>query len=539
MQGIIYTRVSSDEQIKGTSLEFQEELCRQYCKQKGIEVVAVFCEQGESAKDLSLNNRQKFLEALEFCHKHKNKIQAFVVLRVDRFSRNTEDHFAVRKILLDYGTALHSVTEPIGNKPAEKFIETVLAGAAEYDNAIRKQRCVDGMMSRINQGIYPWKPPIGYKCQHTRKHGEKKNQPDPTDERTFSIIQRGLKEFAKGMHSQSALAKLMDQWGLKDIRQRKTTPQFINQIMDRSLKFYSGIIINPWTKEEKQGLHQPMINRSEMLQIQLIRSGKKKMAKYDRYNPDFPLRRTMICSACNWPLTGSTPRGRGGKYHYYHCHHKNCIYYAKAIPKEKLEKEFAAYLQQITPKKKFFTVLKETVMDLWNGVGSKYELLVRQIEHQLSMLEAKRKRIFEMREEGSYDKEEFVERKKAVDNEIASVQSSLDSTRFDDFDIEKALSYAIDFISDLAKQWLEIPFHLRPRFQKLIFPDGIPYDRKKGIGTPKLGYIYELNQKFIDSKSSMVHFIKTDWNNIIEELKKWQELREEMEAENEEMINAA
>src|SRR5689334_6179184 len=146
MKGVIYTRVSSDEQVEGTSLTSQEEFCRRYCEQKGIVVVALFREEGESAKDLSLNNRSRFLAALEYCRVHKD-IEAFVVFKVDRFARNTEDHFAVRRILLTSGTALHSVTEPIGNKPAEKFIETVLAGAAEYDNAIRKQRCTDGMLS--------------------------------------------------------------------------------------------------------------------------------------------------------------------------------------------------------------------------------------------------------------------------------------------------------------------------------------------------------------------------------------------------------
>ena len=58
MKGIIYTRVSSDEQVKGTSLEFQEELCRKYCKEKGIEIDSVYREEGESAKDLSLQNRK-------------------------------------------------------------------------------------------------------------------------------------------------------------------------------------------------------------------------------------------------------------------------------------------------------------------------------------------------------------------------------------------------------------------------------------------------------------------------------------------------
>ena len=107
MKGIIYTRVSSDEQVNGTSLEFQEELCRKYGEQKNIEIVEIYREEGESAKDLSLNNRKKFLEALEYCRRNKNQIDAFIVLRVDRFARNTEDHFAVRKILLGYGTTLY------------------------------------------------------------------------------------------------------------------------------------------------------------------------------------------------------------------------------------------------------------------------------------------------------------------------------------------------------------------------------------------------------------------------------------------------
>ena len=137
------------------------------------------------------------------------------MLRVDRFARNTEDHFAVRKILHTYGTSLHSVTEPIGDKPAEKFIETVLAGAAEYDNAIRKQRCTDGMLARINQGIYPYQPPIGYTCLHFKKRGEKKTEPDPPDEQRFPLIQKALKEYARGIHQQKDILQLLREWGLK------------------------------------------------------------------------------------------------------------------------------------------------------------------------------------------------------------------------------------------------------------------------------------------------------------------------------------
>src|SRR3990167_2876034 len=173
MKGIVYTRVSSDEQIKGTSLDFQEEICRNYCKDRGIEVLAVFREEGASAKSA---DRKEFLRAIELCRKNKGKMEAFVVAKVDRFARNTEDNFFVRKRLLDYGVTLHSVTEPIGNSPTGKFVETVLAASSEFDNAIRKQRCTDGMLSRLKQGLWPWRPPIGYRCMGFKKRGEKKTE---------------------------------------------------------------------------------------------------------------------------------------------------------------------------------------------------------------------------------------------------------------------------------------------------------------------------------------------------------------------------
>jgi DNA invertase Pin-like site-specific DNA recombinase len=294
MKAIIYTRVSSDEQVKGTSLNDQEARCRQYCTDQGMEVVEVFREEGASAKTI---DRRMLLEAMEYCRYHKGRVDAFVVWKVDRFARNAEDHFAVRKLLLEYGVSLRSVTEPIGHSPAEKLFETMLAGFAEFDNAIRKQRCSNGMQARVQQGIYPWKPPIGYRPLGAKRRGEKKSQPDPPDERAFPIVQRGLKEYARGMFaSQMQLAAALDDWGLQEIRGRKTTSQYIDKILGRYLKFYAGILFNPWTGEDVPGLHVPMITQGEMYNIQLIRSGKRRVQKRGAYHADFPLRKTR------WPV---------------------------------------------------------------------------------------------------------------------------------------------------------------------------------------------------------------------------------------------
>lgn len=61
MKGIIYIRVSSNEQVKGTSLETQQEACLKYCTEKGIQVLETFREEGESAKT---DDRTQFLNAI-------------------------------------------------------------------------------------------------------------------------------------------------------------------------------------------------------------------------------------------------------------------------------------------------------------------------------------------------------------------------------------------------------------------------------------------------------------------------------------------
>ena len=162
--------------------------------------------------------------------------------------------------------------------------------------------------------------------------------------------------------------------------------------------------------------------------------------------------------------------------------------------------EFLAYLQKITPKDEFLKVFKETFLTLWQERGKKFELEAKQYAVRFAELEAKKKRICEMREDGSYTKEEFLERKQEMDNQVAAVKISMAKCKIDQFDIEAALAYATAFLRDLGRQWFDLRPETRPRFQRLLFPDGIPYTRNKGFGTAKLSVIFELNQQSHGSK---------------------------------------
>lgn len=493
MKAIIYTRVSSDEQVKGTSLDYQEEICRKYCADKGFEVLEVFREEGASAKSA---NRAEFLRAIEYCRKNKGKVEAFVVAKVDRFARNAEDHYMVKKILTDFKVTLHSVTEPISDNAVGKVFEGMLALFSEFDNSVRKQRCTDGMYARIKQGIYPWQTPFGYKCKYFKKQGLKKTEPDDPHPVFFSLLQQALRELSSGVYNKASFGRRLDELGLAEKRGKKTTSQFIDTLLEeRRLKFYAGWLPDPREGGWTRGQHKPMIEDTEVYKILEHLSGRRRTEAHNRHNPLFPLRGWALCGECGRKLTGSTSiNEQGVGFHYYHCYYRNCSLRGKTIRKADIESDFTKYLEKVTPKEEWLKMLKETTIDYWEEKGETLKQDVSVYERKLATLEEKRRRIFDAREDGSYTKEEFQQRKEEVENDILATKISLSETKIDQFDIEEAVTYATNFIKDLARQWTDLPHTLQPKFQNLVIPEGFRYDRKTGVGTPKLGYIYELNQ---------------------------------------------
>src|SRR3984885_14805010 len=170
MNGVIYCRVSSKEQVEGTSLESQQAACREYARSKDIRVLKVFVEQGESAK---FADRSQLVDLIDYCRENKGQVQVLLVWKIDRFARNVADHFSVKATLGKYGVRIESVTEPIDTKPEGKLMETILAGFAQFDNDIRAMRTVQGMRRKVPEGIFPWKPPLGYKSAN--RPGAKKH----------------------------------------------------------------------------------------------------------------------------------------------------------------------------------------------------------------------------------------------------------------------------------------------------------------------------------------------------------------------------
>lgn len=319
-KAILYLRVSTEEQVDNFSLDTQEEICRREADKRGHEVIDIFREEGRSAK--SIVGRPILIKLLEYARKNKHKFQAVYVYRLDRISRITADYLAIRKKLGENGITIISATEPTGDSPTEKLVETMLAGFAQLDNDIRSERAKNGLRARFLSGLLSTKPPLGYKLQS----GFAVKDPESWDK-----VKAAWDLMAMGTKSSRDMANIMNEWGLKEVRRNKEyklRSQTVCRIF--RLKFYAGYLTSSRYSEEVKGKHVPMITEEQYYKVQAILDGrnpnKVALAKRTFENTDFPLRRIVKCGKCGYGLTGYWSTGKsGGRFAYYACGNK-CNY---------------------------------------------------------------------------------------------------------------------------------------------------------------------------------------------------------------------
>src|SRR5258708_5531930 len=107
---VIYVRVSTTEQASSNqSLPVQESKARALCQQRGLAVLKLFADKGESART---DDRPEFKKLMTYCRLHRREISNVVVSDLSRLARNVLDQGQTIVELIEMGIALISVDEP-------------------------------------------------------------------------------------------------------------------------------------------------------------------------------------------------------------------------------------------------------------------------------------------------------------------------------------------------------------------------------------------------------------------------------------------
>lgn len=110
----------------------------------------------------------------------------------------------------------------------------------------------------------------------------------------------------------------------------------------------------------------------------------------------------------------------------------------------------------------------------------------------------------EMRISKEISKEEYREMKDAIDAQIValSVEGNTDEG---DFNLEAAISRAVDLISHVVDEWKKLESPFKQRLQKAVLPQGVTYQKTNGtFGTAILSPIFKLSGTFLLGSSDLV-----------------------------------
>ena len=513
MKGVIYCRVSSKEQIEGTSLESQRAACTEYAQSKNIEILRVFIEQGESAK---FADRTQLLELIDFCRKKKDSVNVLLVWKIDRFARNVADHFSVKATLGKYGVRIVSVTEPIDANPEGKLMETILAGFAQFDNDIRAMRTVQGMRRKLQEGIFPWGPPFGYKSSVTGN--EKKTMPDLPDEPAFSLIRRAFAEFATGAHTQAQIGRLMMSWGLRAAHGKSFAPQTLYQIFTNP--YYAGILVDPWTAEKYLGKHAPMVTGEEFARVQRVIATRNRSVIHQKDREEFPLRGFVRCDGCRHGLTAAFSRGRSSLYPYYLCSHRQCARKGKSLPAEEVHAEFTSFLDAIAPRPQLIQEIGETLIKMAKQDEGELSGQSERHRKRIGQLEAAINELIHMRAQNMITDEEFLVQKKRLAEQRMALESHARQTT-DLSQVRADIEKIIEPLSALRATWKTLTPPLRSRFDRLILPGGFLIGK---IRTADLGLLFSFFRRPVTGASSVVPLACVPSNRIISEIYEFREI---------------
>jgi site-specific DNA recombinase len=479
-RAVIYVRVSDSRQVENTSLASQEEICRQWCQSRGIEVERVFTDAGESAKTA---DRTEFQRMFAYLRRMRGSITHVVVYKLDRFSRTLADTSLYGTQLRLLGIELQSATEVISNTPSGRLMEGVLAVINQFDNETRGERALNGMKSRVASGRWCWPAPIGYLS------GRAKNLPSLVlDPERAPLIAKLFELIASRQFQPSEALSTVTALGLRTNKGEKIGAESFAHLLRNPV--YHGIVESKKWGISVRGDFEPIVSPELFDQVQQVLAGKAAItAPRPANRDDFPLRGTVLCTICNLPLTAAFSTGKSGKpYGYYRCFrsggHTN-------VRIERLEQDFVALLERLQPRNDRMTLIDRIFERVWRQKQGTRSDEVTTLRTQLERLETRKTNVLAQMAAGNLAEDDFRSLYASIRSELEEVRGRLRSAESSELDLETALEYLKFQFWNTHILWQQSDLAGKVRLQRAIFPNGVVWS-SEGFGTPVTHSIFSL-----------------------------------------------
>jgi site-specific DNA recombinase len=320
-----YFRVSDPSQVEGHSLDAQERLFYEACKNKGWEPVKVYREEGKSANVEAINRRPLFNQLLDDAAKSQFNLVA--VHTLDRWSRNLKVTLESLSILGRYKVGLVSLTENIDYSTPEGMLFLQMIGAfAQYFSGSLGKHVSKGLDQRAFEGKHTCGIPFGYdSCWLDGEKGERILRCEREHAGGIHIhIEEGpavielFKRYATGTTTLSRLATWLNERGFRTRNMHplpdasgslKAGPKLFTTASVRGIlhnPFYAGKIIH--RGKSYSGVHEPFVSQEmfDTVQTTLKKNSGRSETLSVKPERQYLLKGIIRCAYCGMPMWAQT-----------------------------------------------------------------------------------------------------------------------------------------------------------------------------------------------------------------------------------------
>ena len=398
-EAVIYARVSSKDQEKeGFSIPAQLKFLYDYAARNELAVVREFVDV-ETAKT---SGRKKFGEMIAFLCCNRS-CRLVIVEKTDRLYRNFRDCVALEDMDVEIHLAKEGQVISKESKSQAKLMHGIQVVIARNYIENLKEEVRKGMQEKAEQGIYPSRPPLGYrnnKLEHTIE----------VDAEKAPIAKRLFELYASGQHSLAAVrVALRQEFGIS----------LAKGYLDKLLKnpFYKGEF--RWEGKLFSGTHVPLVSWQLFDQVQAVFRGHNK-PHYRSH--DFPYRGLLTCAYDSCKVTAEIKKGR---YTYYRCtgfRGKCALPYFR---EEELGDRLGQILEHIHIPDNIFAQLQESLL---SDKGREEEIRKQQRERMAQRLAQVHRRLdqaYQDKLDGKISEELWMRKSEEWNAEESQIQASL------------------------------------------------------------------------------------------------------------------
>jgi DNA invertase Pin-like site-specific DNA recombinase len=456
---VIYTRVSSSKQMDNLSLETQLKGTNEHAKRFKLITREHFGGTYESAQT---DERKEFQRMIKYIRTSRYKISKILVYSLERFSRN-DNSIWLSGQLRKLGVEIVSVTQPIDtSNPAGQMQQKMLFIFGEFDNQLRRQKCMAGTRERLLKGDWCAKPPIGYDIIRIN------------DERKIVV-----NDFGRKIVKKIFLWKAQERLSTVEIQKRLLALK-----VNYNLRRIGEILVNPFycgmmahkalLGEVIEGRHEKLISKEIFLHVTQILESKRLGLQTKKESPTIALKRFMKCESCNQPMRGYVVSKWGVSY--YKCNTPGCKCNRNA---DEVNVKFLRLLSDFTVNKEYAELIKYEVTTTFKQMNSSIEENQFATKVKITDLNKRIERIEERYILEEITGELYAKFKAKFEKERDDLEGEIHKTAIEMSKLDGFLDYTLNIAAHLPKMWEEGNYTQRQLLQYMVFPEGIAYNRQE------------------------------------------------------------